>query len=402
MIYLSQEGDIMLAVKNGKIITVTNGTIECGTILIEKGKITAVGADITIPEGAEIIDAQGKWVTPGFVDSHAHTCIGSLPHAKDENSDVNESVNADTSYVRVLDALNPRDLGRKIGRRGGITTSLTLPGSANICGGTGIAFNHKDGNTVYDIVIPGTEQMKFALGENPKGYDRGRKFMPRTRMGVGGRFREILYDAKQYSDALLAWENGTTKTKPKPDFKLNALVPVMRREMKCRIHAHRSDDIVTAVRVAEEFNLDYAIEHVTEGYMILDFLKEKDVFCTLGPLFSSPSKSELHGQIPENAGIFAKAGIKKLCLTMDNSASSDMLPLNVGRAIAYGLDEQAAFEAITINPATLIGLQERIGSIEVGKDADLAIFTGHPFSSLSRCEATIIEGVVYPNPIRQI
>ncbi len=386
----------MLAIKNGKIITVTQGTLERGTVLVENGKITAVGTDIAIPESYEVIDAEGKWVTPGFVDSHSHVSVETMPHARGESVDLNETTSPNTGYIRALDALNPKDAGIIRGRQGGITTSLTIPGSANVCCGTGIAFKHKDGATVFDIMIEGTEQMKFALGENPKGTYGGRNVMPKTRMGTGAVLREILFNAKVYSDALLEWEKDPSKSKPKADFKLEALVPVVRGEMKCRIHAHRSDDIVTAIRVAEEYNLDYALEHVTEGHLIKDFLKEKDVFLTLGPLFSSPSKSELFNQIPENAAILSKMGLK-ICLTMDGSGQVGMLALNVGRAIAYGLDEQTAFEGVTINPATLLGLQDRIGSIEVGKDADMAIFSGHPFCSMSRCEKTIIDGEVYDN-----
>lgn len=386
----------MLAIKNAKIITVTNGTIENGTILINNGKIIAVGQNISLPSNTDIIDATGKWVTPGLIDAHSHLSVENMPHAYGEGTDLNETTSPTTPHIRAIDALYPEDYSIHSARKAGITASHTLPGSANLCGGSGITFKHKQGRTIFDLVIPNSEQMKFALGENPKNVYGSRNVMPKTRMGNAAVLRELLFNAKEYSDSLLQYEKDPTKTKPKADFKLNALVPVIRRKMKARIHCHRSDDIVTAIRIAEEFKLDYSLEHVTEGHLIKDFLAEKNVVCVLGPLYNSPSKSELKNRCDENAAILAKAGIT-ICLSQDASGGISHLPMNVGRAIANGLDEQTAFESVTINPAKLLGVDNRMGSIEVEKDADLAIWTGHPFSSLSRCEITIIDGEIYNN-----
>ena len=238
--------------------------------------------------------------------------------------------------------------------------------------------------------------MKFALGENPRNVYGSKNTMPKTRMGNAAVLRELLYNAKQYSDALLEYELDPTKTKPKFDIKLNALVPVIRRQMKARIHCHRSDDIVTAIRIAEEFDLDYALEHVTEGHIIKEFLAEKNPICTLGPLYGGPSKSELRNRSDKNAAILAQEGIT-ICLSQDAAVGTSLLPMNIGRAIAYGLSEEIAFKAVTINPAKLLGIDKRVGSLEVGKDADIAIWNGHPFSSLTRCEISIIDGIVYNN-----
>lgn len=386
----------MLAIKNAKIITITNGIIENGTILINNGKIIAVGQNISIPANTDVIDGSGKWVTPGLIDAHSHLSVENMPHAYGESIDLNETTSPTTPQIRAIDALYPEDYSIMSARKSGITTSHTLPGSANICGGTGVTFKHKQGKTIFDLVIPNSEQMKFALGENPKNLYGGRNVMPKTRMGNAAILRELLFNAKEYSDALLQYEKDPSGTKPKSDFKLNALVPVIRRNMKARIHCHRSDDIVTAIRIAEEFKLDYALEHVTEGHLIKEFLAEKNPICVLGPLFGSPSKSETRNRSDKNAAILSSSGIT-ICLSQDASGGISNLPMNVGRAIANGLNEQTAFESVTINPAKLLGIDKQVGSIEVEKDADLAIWNGHPFSSLTICEATIIDGILYDN-----
>ncbi|MBQ7625253.1 MAG: amidohydrolase [Clostridia bacterium] len=386
----------MLAIKNGKVMTITRGTIENGTVLINDGKIKAVGKSIKIPKGADVIDATGKVVMPGLIEAHGHISVEAIPRARGEVTDLNETSSPNTCQIRALDALNPFDGAIPSARRGGLTSFCTLPGSANICGGTGIVFKLKDANTVYDMIYEGSEVMKFAMGENPRDTYNGRNVMPKTRMGCGAVLREILFNAKVYSDAKLAHEKDPSVSAPKPDFKLEALVPVIRRQMKARIHCHRADDIVTAIRIAREFNLDFSIEHATEGYKIADFLAKEGIVCVVGPLSSSPSKGELRGVNLKNAGILAKAGVE-ICLQVDGGYAEYMLPIYAGIAVAYGLPEETAFRAVTINPAKHLGIADRVGSIEVGKDADIAIFNGHPFCSMTRCEKTIIDGVVYDN-----
>lgn len=384
----------MIAIKGGKLLTVTNGVIENGTILIEDGKITAVGADVAIPAGAEVIDASGKWVTPGLIDVHTHISTFAEPSPRPVVHDGNETSSPNTAQLRGIDGLNPRDMAIGVARKAGFTTCYTGPGSANVIGGTGLAFKLKEGEVAEDLVIPGTEMMKFAFGENPKNvYGGGKHVLPNTRMGVAAVLREALFNAKVYSDAKLkAEEEG--KEPPKPDFKLEALVPVVRGEMKVRIHAHRNDDIVTAIRIAKEFNLDFVIEHCTEGYMIKDFLVKNNVTAVIGPLNMEPSKMEIWNTKFETPGIMEKAGLT-FCLTQDTSSHTSMLPINVGIAIAHGLSHEYALKAVTINPATVLGLQDRIGSLEVGKDADIAIFSGDPFSNYTLCETTIIDGEIY-------
>ncbi|MEA5038727.1 MAG: amidohydrolase [Clostridiaceae bacterium] len=385
----------MLVIKGGTIVPVVGEKIENGIVVIEDGKITFVGKNAEIPEGAEVIDATGKWVTPGLIDAHTH--LSTFNDLRDMHSqyDGNEVSSPITPQIRGIDALNPHDNGIRLAREAGFTTCYTGPGSANVVCGTGISFKLKKAATVQEIAIQGSEHMKMALGENPRGFYGMDKKMPTTRMGVAALLRNTLYDAKVYSDALLAAEKDPSKA-PKPDFKLDALVPVVRGKQKCRIHCHRADDIVTAVRVAEEFHLDFSIEHCTEGWKILDFLKEHNITAVVGPLTMSRAKMEIWDRRLETPAELEEKGIN-FCLTEDTNGDTMYLPMHVGLTIAHGLSEKAAFEAVTIRPACLLGLDKRLGSLEKGKDADLAIFTGFPFTSLSRCEYTIIDGVTYKN-----
>ena len=385
-----------LVLKNAKVVTVTGKTLEKGVVVIENGKIKSVGASPSVPKNARVINLSGKWLTPGFIDAHSHLSTMNEPRTMPSIPDVNEKTSPVTAQLRAIDSLNPFDTGIAAARGAGFTTCCTLPGSANVCGGLGICFKTKVGTTVFDLAIPGSEPMKFAVGENPKRvYGVEHDKLPMTRMGVAAVFRKTLSDAVEYSDALKAAEKDPSKA-PKHDFMLDQLVPVVRGERKARIHAHRADDIVTAVRISEEFGLDFSIEHCTEGYKILDFLREHHVDCVVGPLTMEPVKFEIWGTKLTTPAKMEKAGVNFM-LTHDTAGNTKFLPVFVGMCIARGLSEQAAFEALTIRPAKLLGLSDRVGSIEAGKDADLAVWSGNPFSSFTLCEKTIIDGEVYDN-----
>ena len=388
----------VLAIKGGKVITVTNGTFENGVVLIEGAQIKAVGgADTVIPSEAKIIDATGKWVTPGFVEAHSHICTFNEPVAVSSPgyNDGNEISDPVTAHVRALDAINPFDMGIEHARKAGFSSAYTLPGSANVIGGTGIMLKLKEASTVFDLVIEGTAHMKMAYGENPKRVYGSEKKMPVTRMGLAAVMREALFNAKAYAEQKDQAKDDLSKM-PKPDFKLEALEPVVRREMKCRIHAHRADDIVSAVRIAQEFNLKFCIEHATEAHKILDFLKANNVECVIGPLTMGYAKMEIWGRKFETAGILEKAGVT-FCLSEDAATATKYLPTHIGYCIKNGLSLDEAFRSITITPAKILELDHRIGSLEVGKDADVAIWSDNPFSNLTTCEHTIIDGVVYDN-----
>lgn len=383
----------MKAITNGTIMTITGGTIENGTVLFEDGKITAVGAGLTIPEGTEIIDAKGGIVTPGLIDCHTHISALTEPRTMPGlNVDGNEGSDPITPHIRILDAINPCDPAVEKARNAGFTTVYTGPGSANIIGGTGIAMKLR-GATAEEMVIPGSEAMKCALGENPKRfYGQEQKRAPWTRMGTAAILRETLYNAKNYSDQLKAAETDPTKA-PKPDFKLDSLVRVVRGEQRVRIHCHRSDDIMTAIRIAKEYNLDFTLEHATEGHLVKDQIAAEGLYCVVGPLNMSPSKMEIWGRRYETAGILTDAGVK-VCLTADAASETARLPMEAGTITRYGLSQEDAMKGMTIYPAEVLKLEDRVGSIEVGKDADFAIFDGNPLSNMTLCTMTIIDGEI--------
>ncbi|MDL2293019.1 amidohydrolase [Ruminococcaceae bacterium OttesenSCG-928-D13] len=385
----------MKAIVNGRLVTVTGDTYENGAVLIEDGKIIAAGSGIEVPADCQTIDAKGGWITPGFIDCHSHISLMEMYSSMPGMQDFNEMSDPVTPQVRAEDAFNPFDAAIAEVMRAGFTTCYTGPGSANVIGGTGMSFKLR-GHTVEEMMIAGSEQMKFALGENPKRVYGTKEKPPITRMGTAALMRDTLTLAREYSDGLRACEKGEKTEKPKLDPKLQALVPVVRGEMRCKIHAHRADDIATAIRIAGEFGLDYTIEHATEGCKILDILKREKVTCIVGPLLMTPDKRELWDIRLDTPAKLHEAGIE-LCLTEDAASETIYLPDHIGIMIKHGLPEQAAFEAITINPARALKLDGRLGSIEPGKDADIAVFDGHPFSNMTSCVLTMIDGEVHHN-----
>ena len=386
----------MLAIINGTAVMPDGSLAENTSVLIDGSKIAAVGRELEIPDGCQVIDAAGKWVTPGFIDAHTHISNHFEPSVVPPHFDNNELCGPITPQVSALDALNPFDPAIARVRAAGFTTLYTTPGSGNLIAGTGISFKAKNGFTCMDLAIEGSQMMKFALGENPKGcYGKDGK-MPVTRMGSAALVRETLFKARDYSEALKKAEQEPEK-RPKFDAALEALVPVVRGEMKVRIHCHRADDIVTAVRLSEEFGLDYAIEHVTEGYRIRHFLAEKNPDLIVGPLCMGPMKMEVWNTSLYNPALLEQAGCQDFCLTEDGTSSTKWLPAQIGLCIARGLSQELAFRAVTINPARVLKLDDRLGSLEPGKDADVVIWSGNPFSNRTLCEKTIIDGVVYDN-----
>ena len=381
----------MLFIKNGKVITMAGETIENGSILIENGKISAVGL-LEAPKNAEIIDANGQYVLPGFIDAHCHlgmweTAIGF------EGSDGNEITDPITPHLRGIDAINPMDVTFEEARAlGGVTLVATGPGSANVVGGQFAAIKTA-GIVIDEMIVKEPIAMKIAFGENPKRCYNERKVTPTTRMGTAGELRNILFKAVEYKAKLEAAGDDISK-KPAFDFKLEALLPVINKEIPLKSHAHRADDIITSLRIAKEFDLKITLEHCTEGHLIADFIKEQNVAAIVGPSFGHRTKFELQNLTFETPAVLQKAGVKIAIMTDSPVIPLHHLNMCAALAMKAGLSEEEAFKAITINAAEILELDHLVGSIEQGKDADIVIWDRHPFDLQSSPVCTIIDGKI--------
>jgi len=399
----------MIAISNGRVMTMTQGTLECGTVLVEGGRIVALGKNVEIPEDAQVYDATGKVVMPGLIDAHCHTGIFA-DGVGWEHSDGNEMTDPITPHMRALDAVHPEDLAFKDLVEAGVTTVLTGPGSGNLVGGQWVCLKTAPKPSVEQMVLREPAGMKMALGENPKRVYGERKVTPSTRMGNAAVLRAALVDAQNYLDKQRRYEDKLAEYQakaeagdqeaeapepPERDLKLEALGKVLRREIKARVHAHRADDMLTAIRIAEEFNLDLTLEHATEGYKIADILADKGIPVTAGPILFGRSKYELRDMTPKNPGIMAKAGVK-VAIQTDETSAVRYLTINAALAVREGMPEDEALKAITINAAEIIGVADRVGSLEVGKDADVVVFSAHPFDYRAVAELVLVDGqVVY-------
>ncbi len=397
----------MLAIANGKVMTISHGTFEPGTVLVEGGRIVAVGPDVAIPAGAEVYDATGKVVTPGLIDAHCH--VGLFPDGVGwEYSDGNECTDPITPHLRALDAVHPEDPAFKELVAAGVTTVLTGPGSGNLIGGQWVCLKTVPKPSVEQMVLLEPAGMKMALGENPKRVYSEQKKLPTTRMGNAAALRSALVEAQNYLEKWRRYEadlqayqarvaaGEQAAEPPKPperDLKLEALGKVLRREMKARVHAHRADDMLTAIRIAEEFGLDLTLEHATEGYKIADLLAGKGIPVTAGPILFSRVKYELREMTPRNPGLMAKAGVK-VAIQTDEMSAVKYLTINAALAVREGMPEAEALKAITLNAAEIIGVADRVGSLEVGKDADVVVFSGHPLDYLTVVELVLVDGQV--------
>lgn len=382
----------MLAIRNAKVYTITNG-IQTGTVLIDDaGKITALG-EVEIPQGAEIVDATGKILMPGLIDAHGHAGIYEEGLGW-EGSDGNEVTDPATPHLRALDAINPNEDGIKEALRGGVTAMCVLPGSANVIGGQGVVV-HMYGNTVEEMIIQEEGGLKIAFGENPKRVYSGQKKTPSTRMATAAVLRENLVKAQNYLAKLTKAETDPDKA-PERDLKMEVLVQVLKGELPVRAHAHRADDIMTALRIAREFNLKISIEYCTEGHKIVEELKQAGVWAIVGPTMTNKSKAELRDRSFDTLKTLHEGGVP-FAITMDHPVLPvNYLPTAAALGVKAGLPAEEALKAITINPATILGIDDRYGSIEVGKMADLVLWSGDPLDVQSEVEQVFIHGhVVY-------
>lgn len=381
----------MLLIKNGYIKTMAGEDIENGCLLIgDDGKIAAVDTIIEAPENCEIIDAGGRLVTPGCVEAHCH--IGLDNEAVGwEGHDYNEIVDPLTPQMRAIDSIYPQDEAFENAIMNGVTSACTGPGSANVVGGTFAAIK-LCGNRVDKMLIKEAIAMKCAFGENPKRcYGQGMKKSPMTRMGSAALLRELLFKTKRY---LQDKEEGKN---PPFDMKLEAMIPVIKGELPLKAHAHRADDILTSIRIAKEFGVKLTLDHCTDGSVIADELAEEGYPAFIGPSLGNKSKIELSNKSFTTPKVLHEAGVPISIITDAPVIPLQYLPMCAGLAVNSGLDYDAAWKAITINPATQTGIGDRVGSLEVGKDGDLVIWTADPITTVgASAYVTVIDGkVVY-------
>ena len=382
----------MLVLKNGNVMTMA-GPAFVGDVAIENGKIVAVGQNLSYSD-AEVRDVTGMTVMPGIVDPHCH--IGMWEDAMGfEGADGNECTNPITPELRAIDAINPYDRCFEEAAAGGVTTCVTGPGSANVIGGQFVAIKTY-GDSVDDMVLRFPVAVK-AFGENPKRVYNGKNQTPSTRMATAALMRKALIEAQEYNEKL---ERGKADPEKMPERNLGKeiLARVIRRELPMKIHAHRADDILTAIRICREFKLRYTLDHCTEGYLITDKLKEAlGEDCEgiiVGPLLTDRSKIELKNLSFKAPKVLEQAGIEYAMMTDHPVTPEQYLPICTAIAVREGASEEGALKAITINAAKITGIADRVGSIEVGKDADIAVFSGHPFDFRSRCVLTLVNGKV--------
>ena len=395
------EGEDLL-IKNATVMTVTQGTLENGSVLIRDGKIESVGSDIAVPDGVRVIDATGRFVIPGIIDSHSHMCA---------EGGINEMTGTVTPEVNMEDILRHDDISMQRALAGGVTALNTLHGSANVIGGRNAVIKLKFGKPVEELIIPGAMTgIKFALGENPKRSNfrdpRGSRF-PISRMGVMHTVREAFTQAKEY---MRAWEEYELKKKgkikqnrwekkldpipPKRDLRLEALADILRGKRTIICHGYRADEMLALMELGDEMGFKVgSYEHCLEGYKIAEELAAHGVIASI---FADmwAYKMEAFDAIPYNTALLTEHGVM-VTINSDSDERIRRLYQEAARTIKYGMSEDDALKTITLNPAKMLHIEDRVGSIEVGKDADLAIFNGHPFSVYAKVEMTLIEGDIY-------
>ncbi len=388
------KGNNLLAIINAEIHTMTAAKPVAGTILVKDGKIAAVGK-IDVPDDALVLDARGAFVYPGFIDPHTHLGVSEQGQGW-EGRDYNETTDPSTPHLRAIDAINPEEDGFREAVEAGITTVMSTPGSANIIGGIAAVLK-TGGGMLHQRLLVEHAGMKAALGENPKRVYSEQKRIPTTRMGSAAVLRENLVAAQNYMAKLEKGAKDPDKMPPR-DLKLEGLAMVLKKEMPLRMHAHRADDIATALRIAREFDIELTLEHASEAHLIAEKVAASGFPCIVGPSLGIPSKVETRQKTLETTRILSDAGVT-VALTTDHPVHNIYQLLHAGAAVVRegGLDQFRALQCITINAAKILGIDKQVGTIEKGKDADLVVVDGHPFDYLSPVMYTLINGqVLYP------
>ena len=385
---------MMLAIKGGKILTITKGEIENGVILIENGKIVNVGAKVAVPEGAEVIDATGKVIMPGLVEAQCHVGIveESIGWA---GADSDETTDPVTPQMRALDGIkaNADEGGLRAALETGVTTVQILPGSGNVLAGSGVIIKTAPKPVADEMVLKNPSGMKVSLGDSPRNvYGQTQRKMPSTRMGVAYLLRDQLLKAQSYINKKESAKDDPKKM-PDKDLKLEALEPVLKGEIPLLVHAHRADDIAAAIRVAEEFGVKIVWHHGTEGHRIAELIAKKKIPTVHGPATRSGSW-ETREMDFKTAKTLHDAGVKIAITTDATSQSIRLIPLWAALYVKNGLPRDVVLKAVTISPAEILGVADRVGSIEKGKDADLRILSGDPLDIKTKVEMVLVDGKV--------
>ncbi len=379
----------MIAIIGGRIETITQGSITRGTVLIDDaGQIVAVGPNVLVPEGARVIDAHGEYVMPGFIDSHTHLGVFNDGEGR-EGADGNEMTNPITPGIRAIDGFNPEDVALGDAVAGGITAAWVTPGSGNVIGGQGATLRLW-GRNLDEMILLAPSGMKSAMGENPKRvYGTDKKF-PMTRMGVAKAMREAFIAALNYRGRVER-DGGTDR-----NLDHEALLLVLDGTIPLRTHAHRADDILTAMRIGREFGVRQIIEHGTEAFKVVGELQKHGIGVSCGPALVARVKPEVRGRNFGTPGVLAREGVKVSLITDHPVVPVQYLVVSAALAVREGMEEADALRAITQNPADFCGVGDRIGSLEPGKEGDVVIWTGHPFEYRSVVDKTVMAGrVVY-------
>lgn len=377
----------MLLVKNGMIHDGIHEEAFQADILVEEGKIKAIGKELKAPEGSRIVDAEGLSVYPGFVEAHGHIGLDGYGIGY-EGMDYNELNDIISPQMRGIDGVKAMDPALPKAAAAGVTCVCVGPGSANVLGGTFTAIKTV-GKRVDDMVVRDGVAMKCAFGENPKRVYRDKK--DSSRMTTAALLRETLFKAREYMEKKEAAGEDISK-RPAFDIKLEALLPVLKKEIPLKAHAHATEDIFTALRIAREFDVKITLEHVTEGHLIVEELAKENVPLAVGPTLTSASKFELRNKSWTTPGVLAAAGCQVSIITDSPVIPQEYLPLCAGLAVQAGMDPFAALQAITINPARHAEIADRVGSLEVGKDADIVITDGCPFEVSTKVKYVFIDG----------
>ena len=375
----------MMIIQNGLVFDAIHPPRRAD-IRVDAARIIEIGESLPV-QGAEVVDASGLRVLPGFVEAHGHIGLDGWGIGY-EGQDYNEKNDIVSPQLRAIDAIQPMDPALKHAREAGVTCLNVGPGSANVLGGTFAAIKPV-GVRVDDMCVKAETAMKCAFGENPKRLYRDSA--DSSRMTTAAKLREMLFRAREYAEKLeLARDDP--RLKPSFDMKLHALLPVIRGEMPLKAHAHQANDLFTALRIAREFGVDITLEHVTEGHLIVEELAKEHVMLAVGPTLTHATKFELKNKSWTTPGVLAKAGCHVSIITDSPVIPQEYLPLCAGLAVKAGMDPHEALRAITINPAEHIGIADRVGSLEPGKDADILLVDGDPFEVSARMRYVFING----------